>query len=78
MEDICLGRDERGEIMQSKPDLCLRFGVLRIPNTIHVFAYIGVLHWSMYRHIPAQSKRSRLEAFVDLKVAGGDLLEGPG
>ena len=29
-------------------------------------------------HVPAPSKRSPLEAFVDLKVAGGDLLEGPG
>ena len=28
--------------------------------------------------IPAPSKRSPPEAFVDLKVAGGDLLEGPG
>ena len=28
--------------------------------------------------IPAPSNRSPLEAFVDLKVARGDLLEGPG
>ena len=30
------------------------------------------------KHIPAPSNRSPLKAFVDLKVAGGDLLEGPG
>ena len=28
--------------------------------------------------VPAPSNRSPLEAFVDLKVAGGDLLESPG
>ena len=28
--------------------------------------------------MPALSNRSPLEAFADLKVAGGDLLEGPG
>ena len=32
----------------------------------------------IYIYIPAPSKRSLLEAFVDLQVAGGDLLEGPG
>ena len=29
-------------------------------------------------YIPAPSNRSPLEAFVDLKVAGDDLFEGPG
>ena len=32
----------------------------------------------IYAYIPAPSNRSPLEAFADLKVAGGDLLEGPG
>ena len=41
----------------------------------HVFAHT---HTHIYIYIPAPSNRSPLEAFVDLKVAGGDLLEGPG
>ena len=32
----------------------------------------------IYIYIPGPSNRSLLEAFVDLKVTGGDLLEGPG
>ena len=34
--------------------------------------------FNIYIYIPAPSKRSLLEAFVDFKVAGGDLLAGPG
>ena len=34
--------------------------------------------WFFQVTVPAPSKRSLLEAFVDLQVAGGDLLEGPG
>ena len=32
----------------------------------------------IYIYIPAPSNRSPLEAFTDLKVAGGNLLEGAG
>ena len=35
-------------------------------------------HQKSTGHIPAPSNRSPLEAFADLKVAGGDLLEGAG
>ena len=36
----------------------------------------GLVLYNIY--LPAPSNRSPLEAFADLKVAGGDLLEGAG
>ena len=44
-----------------------------LSNIVFIFIYIYI-----YISIPTLSNRSPLQAFADLKVAGGDLLEGAG
>ena len=57
--------------------VCATPGPSTFQGLVQYILYIYIYNY-IYICIPAPSNRSPLAAFGDLKVAGGDLLEGAG